>query len=101
MVYALPHRQRLVQLEVAAGCTAGEAIEASGLLHEHPEIDLANNPVGIYGKLATLDSVLREHDRVEVYRALVADPKEMRRRRAAEQRKAGAGRRKTRGSGVR
>lgn len=84
VVYALPARQRLRRLTLPAGSTVREAIERSGLLEECPEIDLTQNKVGVFGKIARLDAPLREHDRVEIYRPLIADPKEVRRRRAAE-----------------
>lgn len=70
-------------VRVAPGSTVEQAIVASGLLKEIPEIDLAVNPVGIYGKKKTLDTILRPLDRIEIYRPLRADPKESRRRRAA------------------
>jgi hypothetical protein len=59
-------------------------VQASGILKKFPEIDLAQNKLGIFGKLTKNDTVLRERDRVEIYRPLVADPKEVRRQRAAE-----------------
>ncbi len=65
-----------------SGTTVGEAIKESGILQQFPEIDLALNKVGIFGKLARIDTLLRDRDRVEIYRALIADPKEARRRRA-------------------
>ena len=61
-----------------------QAIHASGILEQYPSIDLSINKVGIFGKLTKLDTVLRQKDRVEIYRQLLADPKEARRRRAAE-----------------
>ncbi len=79
-----PQPQQLYQIELGEGATLREAIEASGALRDFPEIDLARQRVGIFGKLTALDTTLRDHDRVEIYRALVADPKEVRRRRAAE-----------------
>ncbi|MGV7206684.1 RnfH family protein [Oxalobacteraceae bacterium A2-2] len=79
--YALPDRQWLRQLQVAEGCTIGQAIAASGLLAEAPGIDLSTMQVGIYAKKKTLDTVLRQHDRIEIYRPLIADPKNARRRR--------------------
>ncbi|MFT4171127.1 MAG: RnfH family protein [Rhodocyclaceae bacterium] len=83
--YALPDRQDLVSLSLPQGCTARQAIEASGLLQKHPDIDVdGDNKIGVFGKLVTLTTPLRAHDRVEIYRPLVADPKEVRRRRAAE-----------------
>jgi len=71
---------------VEEGTTVGVAIERSGILDEFPEIDLAVNRVGIFGKVAKLDAPLAPGDRVEIYRALIADPKESRKRRAAETR---------------
>jgi putative ubiquitin-RnfH superfamily antitoxin RatB of RatAB toxin-antitoxin module len=67
---------------VPEGVTLQSAIERSGLLKAAPEVNLEVNRVGVWGKLKTLDTVLRERDRVEVYRALIADPKESRRKRA-------------------
>lgn len=84
VVYALPQEQQLLSLRVAPGTTAAEAIERSGILKKHPEIDLGQNKIGIFGKLVKTDTVLRDRDRVEIYRPLIADPKEVRRQRAAE-----------------
>jgi putative ubiquitin-RnfH superfamily antitoxin RatB of RatAB toxin-antitoxin module len=81
--YASPALQFLRTLAVAPGTTIEQAIVQSGMLQAAPEIDLATIPVGIYGKKKPLDTVLREHDRVEIYRPLVADPKNARRRRKA------------------
>ncbi|WP_151634889.1 RnfH family protein [Noviherbaspirillum aerium] len=82
--YALPDRQFLKALRVQEGMTLRRAIELSDLLQVVPEIDIDTARVGIYGKLKTLDTVLRDHDRVEVYRPLIADPKDARRRRAGK-----------------
>lgn len=84
VVYALPERQDIVTMELAAGATAQQAVEASGLLQKYPDIDLAKNKLGVFSKLVKADQVLRHRDRVEIYRALIADPKEVRRQRAAE-----------------
>jgi putative ubiquitin-RnfH superfamily antitoxin RatB of RatAB toxin-antitoxin module len=84
VAYALPLKQELLRLQLPAGSTLQQAIEASGLLRKHPEIDLRKNKVGVFGKLARLDAPLRDRDRVEIYRPLVADPKEVRRKRADE-----------------
>lgn len=84
VIYALPHRQDLVQLKLPAGSTVQQAIEASGFAQKYPEIDLKSNKVGIFGKLVRLDTPLRERDRVEIYRPLIADPKEIRKKRAEE-----------------
>ncbi|GGX89422.1 RnfH family protein [Massilia dura] len=69
-------------MDVEAGTTIGQAIEMSGILQEAPEINLVTMPVGIYGKKKTLDTVLQPRDRIEIYRPLIADPKDARRRRA-------------------
>ena len=84
IAYALPQKQELVQLKLPAGSTVQQAIEASGLKQKHPEIDLAKNKVGVFGKLSKLDTPLRDRDRVEIYRPLIADPKEVRKKRAEE-----------------
>jgi uncharacterized protein len=84
VVYALPHEQVLLKIKLPQGATVAEAIEASGIVRRHPEIDLAQNKLGIYGKLTKADAVLRDRDRVEIYRPLIADPKEIRRKRAEE-----------------
>jgi len=84
VVYATPARQDVAKLELASGSTVASAIEASGLLQKYPEIDLARNKLGVYSKLAKADTVLRDKDRVEIYRPLIADPKEVRKKRAAE-----------------
>ena len=84
VAYALPDKQNLVSLEVEKGTTLKEAIEASGILDSFEQIDLTKDRVGIFSKFATLDTVLREKDRVEIYRPLIADPKKIRKERAAE-----------------
>ncbi|HQX08036.1 MAG TPA: RnfH family protein [Zoogloea sp.] len=83
--YALRDRQEIVQLRLPEGSTVQRAVEASGLLQKHPEIDLAKgNKLGVFAKLVKADTVLRDKDRVEIYRPLIADPKEVRRKRAEE-----------------
>jgi uncharacterized protein len=82
--YALPDKQELVAVKLPEGATLQQAMEASGLLLKYPEIDLKKNKFGIYAKLSKLDAVLRDRDRVEIYRPLIADPKEVRKQRAAE-----------------
>ncbi|MEN6586925.1 MAG: RnfH family protein [Sulfuricella sp.] len=84
VAYAHPHEQFLKALQAAPGITAEQAIRQSGILEKHPEVDLAKNKVGIFGKLAKLDTALRDKDRVEIYRPLIADPKEVRKKRAEE-----------------
>lgn len=87
VAYALPAEQVILHLEVPEGTSLGDAIRRSGILDRFPDIDLESSKVGVFGKLAKLDSVLRERDRVEIYRSLIADPKEVRRRRAAKTKK--------------
>ncbi|HTO49712.1 MAG TPA: RnfH family protein [Burkholderiales bacterium] len=82
VVYALPDRQTLYALDVEAGATVRDVIERSGVLSAFPEIDLARNRVGIFGKLAALSTPVCDDDRVEILRPLEADPKEARRKRA-------------------
>lgn len=84
IAYALPHKQEIVRLKLPAGSTVQQAVQASGLLQKYPEIDLAANKLGIYGKLSKPDAPLRDRDRVEIYRPLIADPKEVRKKRADE-----------------
>jgi putative ubiquitin-RnfH superfamily antitoxin RatB of RatAB toxin-antitoxin module len=84
VTYALAERQEVVPLSLPAGSTLLQAVEASGLGAKYPEIDLAKGKFGIYSKLAKPDTVLRDRDRVEIYRPLIADPKEVRKQRAAE-----------------
>jgi putative ubiquitin-RnfH superfamily antitoxin RatB of RatAB toxin-antitoxin module len=81
--YATAQHEFIRPMRVAPGTTVGQAIEASGVLASFPDINLVTQPVGIYGKKKTLDTVLRERDRIEIYRPLVADPKDSRRKRAA------------------
>lgn len=84
VVYALPHEQTLLTLELPQGTSLGDAIKISGILEKHPDIDLATNKVGVFGKLSKLDVQMRDKDRIEIYRPLIADPKEVRRKRAEE-----------------
>lgn len=84
VVYAAPGEQALEQLHVPADLTIEAVIRRSGLLERFPEIDLAVNKVGVFGKAAALSATLSDGDRVEIYRPLIADPKEARKKRAAE-----------------
>jgi len=84
VTYALPGQQLLLQVQLAEGATVEDAIRASGVMTTFPEIDLAKNKVGIFSKLVKLDETVRDKDRVEIYRPLIADPKEVRRKRAEE-----------------
>lgn len=84
VAYARPDQQVILKVEVDETATVNEAIVLSGILDQFPEIDLAENKVGIFGKITRLDGSLREKDRVEIYRALIADPKASRKKRAAK-----------------
>lgn len=84
VVYARPERQRVVVLPLLAGMTARQAVDASGLGREFPEICGRPLELGIFGRRVEADRALVDGDRVEIYRALPDDPKERRRRRAAE-----------------
>lgn len=83
VAYALPERQVIVPLTVARGTTLGEAIHLSGIREQFPGMDLAGSKVGIFGKLAKREDILHNGDRVEIYRPLIADPKQVRKQRAA------------------
>lgn len=83
IAYARPDRQVIIPLEVESGATVETAIKASGILNRFAEIDLAVNKVGIFSKTCKLDQPVRAGDRVEIYRPLLVDPKELRRQRAA------------------
>ena len=84
VAYALPKKQLIIPIKVKQGVTAQEAIQLSGITKKFPEINLETNQIGIFGKLTQRNHVLRERDRVEIYRPLIADPKEIRRQRAAK-----------------
>ena len=84
VVYPLPQKQEIFSVNLPPGATVREAIESSGVLARYPEIDLAKSKLGVFAKLAKPDSVLRDRDRVEIYRPLIADPKEVRKQRVAE-----------------
>lgn len=84
VAYALPNQQLIVPIQVEAGSNAEAAILASGILQKFPEIDLTTQQIGVFGKLARLETPLRHLDRVEIYRPLIADPKEVRKQRAED-----------------
>ncbi len=86
--YARPDTQVILEVDASAEASVEEIIKLSGIIEKFPEIDLAENKVGIFGKLTKLtNNALRDGDRVEIYRKLIADPKEVRRKRAAEGKK--------------
>jgi putative ubiquitin-RnfH superfamily antitoxin RatB of RatAB toxin-antitoxin module len=87
VAFARPDTQLIISVEVSPDATVEEVIKASGIMDKFPEIDLGVNKVGIFGKLTKLGNTLRQGDRIEIYRKLIADPKEVRRQRAAEGKK--------------
>jgi uncharacterized protein len=89
--YPLPDgKSTLSTLSLADGATVLDAIQASGILARHPETDLSTQKVGVFGKIRKLDSMLADHDRVEIYRGLLVDPKTARQRRVEKTRRAGS-----------
>ena len=85
--YARADVQAVVALTLEAGTTARDAVEQSGLVHRFPELASGTQPLGVYGKRVEGNYVLKEGDRLEIYRPLTADPKEARRKRAARSKK--------------
>lgn len=88
--YARAGSQTLIALALPSGATVRDAIAASEIARKHPEIDPATAKLGIFGKLTTLDAPLSDHDRVEIYRPLIVDPKLARQRRVEKTRRAGS-----------
>lgn len=84
VAYALPAEQLILSVNVNLGSTAAEAVTQSGILDKFADIDLEKNKIGIFGKAVKHDVLLKAGDRVEIYRPLIADPKEVRRQRAKE-----------------
>ncbi|GDX05064.1 RnfH family protein [Buttiauxella sp. A111] len=82
VVYALPEKQYLLKVRVAEGTTVEQVITRSGILELRTDIDLSKNKVGIFSRPVKLTDTVNEGDRVEIYRPLIADPKELRRQRA-------------------
>ncbi len=82
VAYALPDEQLILEIEVNADCQVEEAIKRSGILERYPQIDLSTDKVGIFGKMCKLNASLNHKDRIEIYRPLIADPKESRRQKA-------------------
>jgi len=85
VVFALPGAQEVVEVELEEGAPVEAALDASGIAARHPEIDLKTQRIGVWGRPVTLAAEVRDRDRVEIYRALSADPKQARRRRAARE----------------
>jgi len=90
VAYALPTEQVILSLEVPEMCTVEDAIKRSGILERFPQIDLSADKVGIFGKMCKLNATMRNKDRIEIYRKLIADPKESRRQKAEMERKQAA-----------
>ncbi len=91
VAYALRKSQIIIPLEVAKGTTAIEAVKTSGVIDEYQEINAETCDLGIFGKVIKREAILKHGDRVEIYRPLIADPKEVRRQRAAAGKKMGKG----------
>ncbi len=89
IIYALLKKQDIRQVQLADGTSLKEAIQASGMLQDYPEIDLNVNKVGIYNQVKTLEHIVQAGDRIEIYRPLIADPKQVRRKRAEKQKQQG------------
>lgn len=82
VAYALPSRQSIIDVAIAEGATVQEVIEASRITQLYPDIDLKTCKVGIWSRTVKLSEAVKDGDRVEIYRPLIADPKEVRKRRA-------------------
>ena len=89
VAYALPNKQTLLHLQIAENSTIEQAVEQSGMLTMHTDIDLSANKVGIWSRTAKLTDVLKDGDRIEIYRPLIADPKEVRKLRAEKAKQEG------------
>jgi hypothetical protein len=84
IAYATPQKQLILECEVESDTTARDAVRRSGIDRHFPQIDLDNCDLGVFGKAVTDDYELTDGDRIEIYRPLIADPKEIRRQRAAQ-----------------
>lgn len=82
VAYAQPEKQSLLSVVIDDGLTVEQAITESDIINLHPEIDLSVNKVGIWNRTCKLQDLVKDGDRIEVYRPLIADPKEVRKRRA-------------------
>lgn len=89
VAYALPQRQSLMTLSVNRNSTVQQVIERSGILQQFAEIDLTVQKVGIWSRPVKLDDMVKAGDRIEIYRPLIADPKDLRRRRAEKAKEEG------------
>lgn len=84
VAYARPDEQAIIPVDVPEGTTLEQAIVRSRIQERFPEIQLQTAKVGVFGKIGKLSAIVRSGDRVEIYRPLLADPKEVRKKRAAE-----------------
>jgi putative ubiquitin-RnfH superfamily antitoxin RatB of RatAB toxin-antitoxin module len=89
VAYALPTKQTIVDVALEEGTTVQQAIEASNILEQFPEIDLKATKVGVWSRVVKLSDTLIDGDRIEIYRPLIADPKEIRKRRAEKAKEEG------------
>jgi len=86
VIYAKPHEQKILSLQVEEGATLEKVIEMSGILQLYPEIDLTQQKIGVFSRLKKLSDLVQAGDRIEIYRPLLIDPKEARRKRASKKR---------------
>lgn len=84
VAYATPEKQVILSLKVPEGTALIDAVSASGITAEFEGLDLSSSQMGIFSKVVPEDYVLRSGDRIEIYRPLIADPKEVRKERAAK-----------------
>jgi len=89
VVYGVPHKQKILTLLVDSGSTVEQGIVESGIIALFPEVDLSKNKVGVWNRAVKLSETLNDLDRIEVYRPLIADPKDVRKRRAEKAKQEG------------
>lgn len=89
VAYALPERQALLTLSVSSAASVEQIIQQSGILQQFPQIDLQSQKVGVWSRPVKLTDLVKEGDRIEIYRPLIADPKDLRRRRAEKAKEEG------------
>lgn len=89
VAYALPTQQAIVEIAIKPGATVEEVIQASGILQQFPDIDLSSTKAGIWSRVVKMRDTVKDGDRIEIYRPLIADPKEIRKRRAEKAKEEG------------
>ena len=89
LIYAKLEEQKIMEVPYKIGNTINDVITSSGILEKYPEIDLSINKVGIYNQVKKLDDIVQKNDRIEIYRPLIANPKDVRRKRALQQKQEG------------